>query len=142
MADTVATNVIFEDNRQYVVHLTGVSDGTGESLVVKVDKSAIGVSTSGSEATALDIEKVDFVVTGFANVKLFWDHAADSTALILAGTGSFDFTGRQWRMLREANRTGGLQDPKTADSTGDILLTSAATSGGTYNITLWLRKRP
>jgi hypothetical protein len=146
MADAVSTNVIYEDTKQYVVHLTGVSDGTGESAVAKVDKSAIGVAVGGAEATALDIERVDYTITGFTSVKITWDHAADSPGLLLTGANSLDFTGLGSLyggrgILRDAIRTSGLKDPKTADSTGDILLTSSATSGGAYAITHWLSKR-
>lgn len=146
MADAVSTNVIYEDAKQIVVHLTGVSDGTGESAVVKVDKDTIGVSTAGIEPVALDIERVEYTVTTFVKVSILWDHASDSLALVLAGSGRFDFTGLPYgygagSILRDAHRTAGLQDPKTADSTGDILLTSGATANGTYAITLWLHKR-
>lgn len=140
MADAVSTNVIFEDAKHYVVFLNSLSDGTGESLVKKVDKSAIGTAVGGAEATALDIDRVDYTITGFTSVKLFWDHAADSAGPVLTGSGSLDFTGRGG-LVRDVGRTSGLQDPKTADSTGDILLTSSATSGGNYAITLWLTKR-
>jgi hypothetical protein len=147
MADAVTSNVIYEDAKQYVVHLTSLSDGTGETNVVKVDKSAIGVATDGIEALALDIERVDYTVTGFTSVKITWDHAADSPGLLLTGANTLDYTGLGSRygashILRDSIRTGGLKDPKTADSTGDVLLTSSATSGGAYAITLWLRKRP
>lgn len=141
MADAVSSTVIYEDNKQYVVYLTNVSDGTGENKVVKVDKSAIGVAVGGAEATALDIERVDFAITGFSNVQLFWDHATDSAGPILTGSGTLDFTGGGgW--MRNILRTSGLKDPKTADSTGDILLlVPAAITTGVYAITLWLSKR-
>lgn len=142
MADTVTSNVIYQDAKQYVVHLTSLSDGTGETNVVKVDKSTL-TAVGGAEPTALDIERVDYTITGFTSVKITWDHATDSPGLLLTGSGSKDFTGCEggMRILRDAVRTSGLQDPKTADSTGDLLLTSSATSGGAYAITLWLSKR-
>lgn len=142
MADTVTSNVIYQDAKQYVVHLTSLSDGTGETNVVKVDKSTL-TAVGGAEPTALDIERVDYTVTGFTSVKFNWDHGTDSPALLLTGSGSKDFTGCEggMRILRDVERTSGLQDPKTADSTGDLLLTSSATSGGAYAITLWLSKR-
>jgi hypothetical protein len=145
MADAVSTNVIYEDKNRYVVFLTGVSDGTGESIVVKVDKSAIGTSTAGIEAVALDIERAQWVVTTFVKVTLLWDHASDRTALVCAGSGAMDFTGlggsAGWGFVPGVQRLGGLPDPVIADSTGDILLTSSATANGTYAILLWLRKR-
>ena len=140
MADAVASIVILDNPQQYVVFLNSLSDGTGESLVKKVDKSTIGTAVGGAEATALDIDRIDYTITGFTSVKLFWDHAADSAGPVLTGSGSLDFTGRGG-LVRDMGRTSGLQDPKTADSTGDVLLTSSATSGGNYAITLWLTKR-
>ena len=145
MADTVTSNVIYQDDKQYVVHLTGLSDGTGETNVVKVDKSTL-TAVGGAEPTALDIERVDYTITGFTSVKISWDHVADSPGLLLTGSNSLDFTGLGNRygnhgILRDAVRTSGLKDPKTADSTGDVLLTSSATSGGAYAVTLWLSKR-
>lgn len=146
MADTVTTNVIYQDTKQYVVHLTGLSDGTGETNVVKVDKSTL-TDINGVEPAALDIERVDYTVTGFTSVKISWDHATDSPGLLLTGSNTLDFTGLGSRygaekILRDAIRTGGLKDPKTGDSTGDVFLTSSATSGGAYAVTLWLFKRP
>jgi hypothetical protein len=145
MADTVTSNVIYQDAKQYVVHLTSLSDGTGETNVVKVDKSTL-TAVGGAEPTALDIERVDYTITGFTSVKITWDHATDSPGLLLTGANSLDFTGLGSRygaahILRDAQRTPGLQDPKTADSTGDLLLTSAGASGSAYAITLWLSKR-
>ncbi len=140
MADAVASIVIADTPQHYVVFLNSLSDGTGESLVKKVDKSTIGVAGDGIEALALDILRIDYTVTGFTSVKLFWDHATDSAGPVLTGSGSLDFTGRGG-LMSDLIRTSGLQDPKTADSTGDILLTSSATSGGNYAITLWLAKR-
>ncbi len=144
-ADTVTSNVIFQDAYQYVIHLTGLAqDGAGESNIVKVDKSTL-LSSAGIEPVAMDIERVDFAVTTFTSVKISWDHATDSPGLLLLGSGSFDFTGlprgAKGGILRNAVRTSGLQDPKTADSTGDVFLTSSATAGGVYAITLWLNKR-
>ncbi len=140
MADAVASIVVFEDSRHYVVFLNSLSDGTGESKALKVDKSTLTNSTAGAEAVALDIDRIDYTITGFTSVKFFWDHASDSSGPVLTGSGSLDFTGRGG-LIRDFYRTPGLQDPKTADSTGDILLTSSATSGGNYAITLWLTKR-
>ncbi len=143
-ADTVTSNVIFQDAYQYVIHLTGLAqDGAGESNVIKVDKSTL-VSSAGIEPVAMDIERVDFAVVTFTSVKISWDHATDSPGLLLLGSGSFDFTGlprgAKGGILRNAVRTSGLQDPQVT-TTGDVFLTSSATAGGVYAITLWLNKR-
>ncbi len=142
MADAVTTNVIMNSADHYIVHLTNVSDGTGESAVVKVDKSTL-FANDQAEPASLDIEKIVWNCVGMS-VKLLWDHTTDDVATILDGNGSVDFSqvaGGQFggRYIY----TGGLKDPRSAGDTGDILLTTVGhSSGDTYNITLWLRKNP
>lgn len=140
MADAVATHVICNTNTNYVVHLVNYSDGTGESGVVKVDKSTL-LSTLGIEPVSLDIEAVRWNVQGFTSVRIYWDHTTDDLALALSGSGQEVFKMAENDPGYKAPY--GLQDPRSAGPTGDILLTTAGlTSGNSYDITLWLRKRP
>lgn len=141
MADAVTTNVILETSTHYIAHFTNISDGTGESAVIKVDKSAITVASDGAEAGSLDIEKIQWNCVGMS-VKVLWDHTTDDLATICDGTGSIDFS-------KEAgdvpSRIGlpGLKDPRSSGGAGDILFTTVGhSSGDTYNVTLWLRKNP
>lgn len=140
MADSVSSIVIADTATHHIIHLTNVSDGTGEAAVIKVDKSAIAVAADGAEADSLDIEQVRWAVQGFTSVRLLWDHAADDTALVLSGNGYEDF-----RLDADSRGTltaiPSLKDPRTAGGTGDILLTTAgASAGATYDVTLFLRK--
>jgi hypothetical protein len=129
MADSVATNVLFAGTRRRVVQLLNVSDGTGESDVVKVDVSAL-TGPDGSAPTSVAIEAVEYNVQGFTSVRLEFDATTDDKALLLGtGSGTLDFT-----------FAGGIQDPASSGTTGDLLLTTAgAVSGATYDITLFLR---
>ena len=139
MADAVTTNEIFESPKQIIVHLTNLSDATGETNVVKVDKSAIDVASDGAEAASLDIEWIDWNIQGFTYVKLSWNHTTDDVAMLLNGSGFKDF--RAKGELLGYTQTNGLKDPRSAGTTGDILLTTAGTtSGNTYDITICLRK--
>lgn len=125
MADAVTTNVIRNVGSEYIVHLTNVSDGTGESAVVKVDKS--GLTVSGVEPATLTIVAASWAIQGFARVQIIWDHTTDVVALALCGTGSMNFAD-------------GLKDPGTGGS-GDLLLTApAGANTGSYDILLTLRK--
>ena len=45
MADAVATQIIIDGDRNVVQKFTNVSDGTGESAVVKVDVSALAANS-------------------------------------------------------------------------------------------------
>jgi len=126
MADTVDTIVQFSGTRRYIVRLTNVSDGTGESGVTKVDISTL-TNGKGIAPTALNLESVQWSIQGFTSVSLFWDHTTDDEIVKLAaGNGYHDFS-----------QAGVLKDPRSAGGTGDILLTTAgAVSGATYTITL------
>ncbi len=136
MADTVTTITIedYAGSKYAAYHFTGISDGTGESGVVKIDKSAMAVAQDGAEPAAVDILQVDWNIQGFTYVKLSWDHTTDQTAMLLpAGAGSRAFP----KPLGEFY----LKDPRTAGDTGDLLLTSVgAVSGATYDITVYVRK--
>lgn len=140
MADAVTSNVVIESKNQYVIHLTNISDGTGESAVTKVDKSAIGVATDGLEANSLDIERIRWSIQGFTSVRLLWDHTTDDLAMVMCNGGYEDYTGKFGEVF-EKTGTSGLLDPRSSGGTGDILLTTnGGSSGATYDITIWLRK--
>jgi len=143
MADTIKNHVLSDSDERYAVHLTGVSDGTGESAVIKVDKSTLLALPYGTAAAAepvsLDIEQIRWAIQGFSYIKLHWDHTTDDTAMLLCGSGYDDFRGEGGMLGNRTPR--GLADPRSSGDTGDLLLTSVgAASGATYDITLWLRK--
>ena len=130
-----------------VVHLTNVSDGTGETNVKKVDIAAL-LNYFGVKPSGIRIEQARWAIQGMTSVKLGWDRtAAQITAMLLTGSGYDDFRG----MVAKASGSGGAQDmiklggiadpsAGNADGKGSILLTTAgAVSGATYDITLWLR---
>jgi hypothetical protein len=133
MADAVTTSTIHDGRNRIVVHLTNISDGTGETNVAKIDKSAIGVASDGGEADALDLESVRWCIQGMTSVRLLWDHGTDVVACLLSGSGFEDFL-----------EAGGVKKDSgtVGDGTGDVLLTTnGAVSGGTYDITLSFAKR-
>ncbi len=132
MADTVTSRVVFSNtnSRKYVVHLTCISDGTGESNVVKVDRSAL-TNGAGAAPDKIKIASIRWNIQGFTYIKLSWDHTADDTAMLLSSNGYDNF-----------EAYGCLVDPNTSvdavtGAIGDLLLTSVgAASGATYDITI------
>lgn len=131
MADVVDTIVLANTINRYSVRLTNVSDATGESAVVKVDKSGLTGPLRGVEPGSLTLEEARWSIQGFTSVRLFWDHTADDEMMVLSGQGYEDFRPQ-----------GGLRDPRSTGGTGDVLLTTAgAASGATYDITLHFRKK-
>lgn len=129
MADTVDTMTVFNGRRKLVVRMTNASDGTGESAVVKVDKSTF-TGPNGLEPGRLVVERIVGTVDGM-QARLFWDHTTDDEIAFIAGQVDLD-----WRSA------GGLVDPASTGGTGDILLTTSGhTSGDSYSLTLYLRKK-
>ena len=132
MADTVTSRVLFSatNARKYCVHLTGISDGTGESNVVKVDRSTL-TTPDGTAPSKIKISTIRWNTQGYQYIKLSWDHTADDTAMVLNGNGYECF-----------DAYGHLVDPNTSvdavtGAIGDLLLTSVgAASGSSYDITI------
>jgi len=132
MADTVTSTVLEHDLNRYVLRLTNICDGTGESGVIKADKSEIDIF---GESPAIDvghmaIERIRGQIHGFTYVRLYWDHTADDLAAALV-PGQIDL---DWREFK------GIHDPQSAGGTGDLLLTTAGnTANDTYDLTIEMR---
>jgi hypothetical protein len=131
MADTVTTAVMQNSEMEYVVHLTGLCDATGETNVTKIDRSAL-LNTANLAPVAVDIISVRWNIQGYTYIKLSWDHTTDDTAMFLSGNGYENF-----------EDAGGLRDPRSSAVTGasgDVLLSSVGgVSTATYDITITCR---
>lgn len=145
MSDTVKVRWVYPPNwdgnlpdaggfKRVAIQLTGVSDGTGETDVVKLRLSDLRTPNSNvPKRTA--IELIDYQVYG-QTVTLEWDRRPHETIAVLNAATGAD-SGR-----RSYQKTGGLVDPGglTGDATGNILLTTTnADSGDSYDITLVVR---
>lgn len=129
MADAVATHVLYESATDYVVKLTNISDGTGETAATKVDVSALSPACA-----EVDILRIDYVTDGMA-VRVLWNATTDVVAWLIPSSqdGSIDFTKFTPGRLRNNSGSG---------KTGDIQFTTVGhTSGDTYAIILHCRKR-
>lgn len=136
MADVVTTRTIIDSKTHLCLHLTNVSDGTGETNVAKIVRANYK-ATDGNAPDSLDIYRIRWAVQGFTSVKLSWDHTTDDTAMILSGNGYDDFDGN----IPEYRDPFTLNDPRSTGGPGDLLLsTSGAVSGATYEITIWIKK--
>ena len=130
MADTVSTQTIVDTTGvKFAVKLTNFSDGTGESLVTKVDASG---TTFMTEDGTKKISKVWYSVNTTNNksaVELLWGGNTNATALLLSGNGYWDF------------RDAGDEITNNAVSpTGDVLLsTKNFANGDNYTIIIEFR---
>jgi hypothetical protein len=140
MADAVTTRNLVDNGKEVIVRLTNISDGTGESNVVKVDKSALATA-KGAEPVALDIAWIRWAIQGFSSIRISFDHGTDVLAAVLSGNGYDDFAGSHG--LHDGASAPLLTDSGTpGDGSGDLLLTTAgAAANSTYDITIALRKR-
>lgn len=130
MVDTVNNQVVFNGNRRHIVHLTNESDGTGESLVAKVDISTL-TDGHGEAATRSTIDLIEYAVNGMNYVVLEWNHDTNDEIAVLKGNGVVD-----WAAF------GGKTDPSTTGGDGDIVLTTdGAADGDSYDITIHLRPK-
>ncbi|MCG7854128.1 MAG: hypothetical protein MIO92_16555 [Methanosarcinaceae archaeon] len=139
MADSAQVHYIYPPNhdgganpvptRKVVVGMVGLSDGTGETSVVKVRLTDL-MKHDGSTPTRTAVERIQGNIQGMT-VVLAWDRAL-AAGIKMLGPGVYDLDFRG---------TGGIVDPgEDGDRTGNITLTSLyADSGDTYDLTLTVR---
>ena len=130
MADVVSIqNITDTAGVKYVVKMTNMSDGTGESNVKKIDASE---TTFMSEDGTKKVSKIWYSVNTVnpkSAVELVWDGATQSTALILGGNGF-------WNLRDNGNEI--LNNATTP--TGDVMLnTKNFTKGDNYTIIVEFR---
>jgi hypothetical protein len=115
MVDAVTSQLIANGPRNWGYVFTSLSDGTGESGVVKVDGSAsgpLGVNVRGQlfyPLAHIKITEIEYDIKGMA-LEIIWDATSSVNATVLGGFGKL----RYWQF-------GGLA---AVDSSG-VLLTVA-----------------
>lgn len=130
MADTVTTQTIADTSGvKFVTKLTNISDGTGETLVKKVDASELTFMTEDGNRKISKIWYSVNTANSKSAVELVWDGSTNSTALLLSGNGYWDL------------RTSGNEIINNATTpTGDVLLsTKNFASGDNYTIIVEFR---
>ena len=130
MADTVTTQTIADTSGvKFVAKLTNFSDGTGETLVKKVDASELTFMTEDGNRK---ISKIWYSINtnnNKAGVEIIWDGDTNATALHLSGNGYWDL------------RTAGAEIVNNASTpTGDVLLsTKNFVTGDNYTLIIEFR---
>ena len=130
MADVVSIqNITDTAGVKYVVKMTNMSDGTGESNVKKIDASE---TTFMYEDGTKKVSKIWYSVNTVnpkSAVELVWDGATQSTALILGGNGFWNLRDNGNEILNNA-----------ITPTGDVMLnTKNFTNGDNYTIIVEFR---
>ena len=130
MADTVTTQTIADTSGvKFVAKLTNLSDGSGETLVKKIDASELTFMSEDGNRTIARVYYSINTSDRKSGVELIWDGTTQSTALFLSGNGFMDF------------RTDGNSISNNAGTpTGDVLLsTKNFASGDNYTIIVEFR---
>ena len=122
----------FSGPRRYILHLTNISDGTGESQVTKVQLDTLR-GVSGLILRSSVIEWIEYDIFGM-DVTLYWAREPAPVTMARLPAGATTMSGK----IR-----GPLTDPGTGDGTdgsGDILLsTTNHTSNDSYDIRICFR---
>ena len=127
MADAVASQTILDGERLFIAKFTNISDGTGESAVVKIDVSALAVNGFGLACNGVKINKI-YGTTHGMEVRILWDATTDVFAWQIPQNSNY---------LMDLSSFGGIPNNAGAGSTGDVLFTTAdASSGDMYSIVL------
>ena len=114
MADIVTTQVLSDTSGvKYVAKMTNISDGSGESLVKKIDASTTTFMTADGNRKIAKIWWAVNTTKENASVELVWDGDTNATAILLNGKGYWDL------------RTAGNEIINNATTpTGDVLLST------------------
>jgi len=130
MADAVATQILFQGDKQVIMKFTNASDGTGETNVTKVDVSTL-TPYQQKPCVAVQIDKV-YAMTHGMELRMLWGASTNVTIMSIPQqvAQTFDF-----------NEFGGLDNNAGAGKTGNILFTTLdASAGDFYTIILVMRK--
>ena len=131
MADAVATQTLIDGDKKVVQKFTNISDGSGESAVVKVDVSSLATNSRGDACTGVVIEKIWWQCIGM-KVQILFDASTNVFCIELGEnqSGNQDYT-----------NFGGLPNNSGSGKTGDVLFTTVGhTSADTYTIIMAMRK--
>ena len=95
MADTVTTQTIADTSGvKFVAKLTNLSDGSGETLVKKIDASELTFMSEDGNRTIARVYYSINTSDRKSGVEILWDGATNATALFLSGQGFMDFRTR------------------------------------------------
>ena len=130
MADTVSSLTLVDTSGvKFTGKFTNFSDGTGETLVRKVDASALTFMTEDGNRKIAKINWSVNTANPKSGVEIIWDGATNATAAFLSGQGYWDL------------RPAGDEIPNNATTaTGDVLLsTRNFANGDNYTIIVEFR---
>jgi hypothetical protein len=137
MADAVTSQLIANGPRNWGYVFTNLSDGTGETNVVKVDGSAagpLGIFLYGQNFYPLSnikITEIEYDIKGMT-LEIIWDATTSANATVLGGFGKLHYS--QFGGLAAVSSSGVL----LAGATGKIKFTTVGQGAGS-GYTVYMR---
>ena len=123
MADAVTSQTLIDGERLAIMKFTNISDGTGESAVLKVDVSALTPSASGAACDRVTVTKI-YISTHGMEVRMLWDATTDVPFFLSAPNAT---------QTLDMSSFGGITNNGGTGVTGDIVFSTAdASAGDTY----------
>jgi len=127
MADVVASQTLLDGERLFIGKFTNISDGTGETAVVKINPSTLSVNAFGRACNGVKINKI-WATTHGMEVRILWDATTDVFAWMIPQNSNY---------LMDFSSFGGLQNNGGTGVNGNVLFTTAdASSGDMYTIVI------
>ena len=127
MADAVTSQTILDGERLFIAKFTNISDGTGETAVVKIDVSTLAPNSFSLACNGVKLNKI-YATTHGMEVRILWDASTDVFAWMVPQNTNY---------LMDLSSFGGIPNNAGAGVTGDVLFTTSdASSGDMYTIVL------
>ena len=120
MADAVTTQVLEDGERLYIAKFTDISDGTGESAVVKVDVTTLNRNAFNLACNGLKLNKI-WAQTDGMGLNILWDATTD--VIVETVPQNIMYTA-------DYSSFGGIPNNSGAGKTGNVLFTTVAASAG------------
>ena len=137
MADTVRTQIVHNGPKNYVLHLTNTSDGTGENKVKKIDIATINATSTMPPIDRLTLLKYTCSTINMG-VILWWEATTDIPMLIFPSN---------YNTIVDLTTRGGIANNAGVGRTGNVLLSTVGAEGtsttiatATYDLYLEFRK--
>lgn len=127
MADAVTSQVILDGDRLYIAKFTNISDGGGETAVLKIDVSTLATDQYGHACNGVKINKV-WAQTYGMGVDILWDATTDALCETIPADQFYKM---------DYSEFGGIPNNADTGKTGDVLFTTVgAAAGDRYTIIL------
>lgn len=127
MADAVTSQTILDGERLFIGKFTNISDGTGETAVVKIDVSTLNPNAAGLACNGVKINKIWSTTHGM-EVRILFDATTDAFAWMLPQNTNY---------LMDFSSFGGLPSNAGTGVTGDVAFTTVdASNGDMYTIVI------